>query len=154
MDSKWIRGELGQLADVALWRASWAESESQYAMVHQYFFDAIDVEAAHAKIFAWMNMPAHSLPDNARIIQENWCSSRLPGHFLPVWRVTWIENGEKHALFLFEPADHAEAVRCARRWARQRNETLEDFQMLSRLSGLLRYQAWFDPDEGRAVFAL
>lgn len=154
MDSKWIRAELGQLTGVALWRASWAEPDPQYALVHQYFFEAKNIEAAHAKIFAWMLTSAHPLPDNARIIQEHWCSPTTPERVLPVWRVAWMENDEKHALFLFEPADQEGAARRARSWARRRNETLEDFQMLSRIGGAQRYQAWFDPEEGRAVFVV
>lgn len=57
-------------------------------------------------------------------------------------------------LFLFEPADQEGAARRARLWARRRKETLEDLETLSRLGGVQRYQAWFDPEEGQAIFAL
>lgn len=71
-----------------------------------------------------------------------------------IWRVSWQESGEKHMLFLFEPADQEGAARRARLWARRRKETLEDLETLSRLGGVQRYQAWFDPEEGQAIFAL
>lgn len=153
MDAKWIRSELEQNTGTVLWRASWASPDYRQALIHQYFFEAPNIEAAHAKVFTWMMMPKHLLSNNARIVQERWCSPQLSNGVLPIWRVSWIESKEKHTLLFFEPPDYEGAVRRARKWARQRYETLEDFQMLSRLGGTQLYQAWFDPEEGKPVAA-
>jgi len=153
-DQKWIIAELGQQEEKPLWRARWAEPDPLQALVHQYFFEAKNLEAAHAKIIAWIGLPAHPLPANARIVQEQWCSPCGPECTLPIWRVSWLESGEKHVLFLFEPHDQEGAALRACFWARRRQETLEHFEMLSRLGGIQRYQAWFDPEEGQAIFAL
>ncbi len=153
MKSKWIRAEFGQHLDKILWRASWADPNAQQALVHQYFFEAADMEAAHAKILAWVNLPSHPLPLNARIRYEEWRSPDRAGRGLPIWRVTWQENQEKHMLFFFEPHDLEGAVRRAQSWSQYRAETLDHFETLSRLDGLQLSQAWFDPDEGKAIFA-
>jgi len=153
-NQKWIIAELDQKAESPLWRASWAEPDPQQALVHQYFFEAENLQVARMKIFTWISLPARPLPANARIIQENWYSSHGQECALPIWRVSWLENEEKHTLFLFEPDNQKGAARRARSWARQRQETLEQFETLSLLGGVQRYQAWFDPEEGQAIFAL
>jgi len=138
--------------EMPLWRASWAESDPANALVHHYFFAARDNEAALEKVFAWMRTPAQPLPSHTRIIYEYWRSPVSSSYGLPIWRIAWQEDGEKHALLLFEPPEKYRAARRAQIWACQRKETLDQFQTLQRLSEAQSRQAWFDPEDGQAMF--
>jgi hypothetical protein len=64
-----------------------------------------------------------------------------------------MESQEKHTLLFFEPEDCQGVVLRAHRWASQRDERLDNFQMLIRLSGNMRYEALFNPEEGNTIFA-
>lgn len=150
------------------WRASWAESDPRRALVHHYFFQANDVAEAHEKVFAWMRQPGHALPAQTRLVRDYWCSfisperieeviQTTPKAALVIWRILWPENGEKHALLLFEPQEQAGAMLRAQQWAIARCEaceSLEQFQMLERLPHPCAREAVFDPTEGVAFFAL
>lgn len=134
------------------WVASWAEANPRDAWVHRYFFVAADYEAATEKVFAWMRRPARPLPKHARIIQKRWIFPAVPEHPLLAWQVSWLEEGEKHTLLLFEPPGRSGAARRARAWAEKRRESLAEFQILVPLEKARYQESYFDPCEGEILF--